>query len=69
VEQVTTQDGYDWPAGCTDERWPAEKHQPATPYFRWQLAAVATQIASEIADDMLKKQFRVPVGGLGDFLP
>jgi hypothetical protein len=34
VTEHFTQDGYDWPAGCTDERWPADKHQPAAPYFR-----------------------------------
>jgi hypothetical protein len=40
---TATQDGYDWPSGCGDERWPAEKHQPAAPYFReqWQDDLVA----------------------------
>ena len=36
VTELHTQDGYDWPSGCTDERWPADKHQPAAPYFREQ---------------------------------
>lgn len=25
---MNTQDGYDWPNGCTDERWPAEDADP-----------------------------------------
>lgn len=37
VTELHTQDGYDWPNGCSDERWPADKHQPAAPYFREQL--------------------------------
>lgn len=26
---MNTQDGWDWPNGCTDERWPAPSDQPA----------------------------------------
>lgn len=25
---LPTQDGYDWPAGCSDERWPVESEKP-----------------------------------------
>jgi hypothetical protein len=32
-----TQDGYDWPNNVQDERWPADKYQPAAPYFREML--------------------------------
>jgi hypothetical protein len=34
---MTTQDGYDWPSGCTDERWPLDTYLPAAAYWREQL--------------------------------
>lgn len=36
ARQKATQDGWDWPNGCTDERWPVpeEWRGPATEYWR-----------------------------------
>lgn len=45
VTELHTQDGYDWPNGVQDERWPAATAQPKAPYFREQLAQEASRLA------------------------
>jgi hypothetical protein len=32
-----SQDGWDWPNGVQDERWPASQAEPRAPYFAEQL--------------------------------